>query len=58
MSRSVAVDLDQPGVADPEVVRDLVPDDVADLSGESRRIEDDGNAAQAVLDFLVEKRLV
>ena len=26
--------------------------------GESRRIEDDGNAAQAVLDFLVEKRLV
>ena len=26
--------------------------------GESRKIEDDGNAAQAVLDFLVEKRLV
>ena len=26
--------------------------------GESRKIEDDGNAAQAVLDFLAEKRLV
>src|SRR5919109_1079426 len=26
--------------------------------GESRRIEDDGNAAQAILDFLAEKRLV
>jgi electron transfer flavoprotein beta subunit len=26
--------------------------------GESRKLEDDGNAAQAVLDFLVEKRLV
>ena len=26
--------------------------------GESRKVEDDGNAAQAVLDFLVEKRLV
>jgi electron transfer flavoprotein beta subunit len=26
--------------------------------GESRKIEDDGNAAQAVLDFLVEKRLI
>ena len=26
--------------------------------GDSRRIEDDGNAAQAVLDFLVEKKLV
>src|SRR4051794_38994890 len=26
--------------------------------GDSRRIEDDGNAAQAILDFLVEKRLV
>jgi len=26
--------------------------------GESRRVEDDGNAAQAILDFLVEKRLV
>jgi electron transfer flavoprotein alpha/beta subunit len=26
--------------------------------GESRRIEDDGDAAQAVLDFLQEKRLV
>src|SRR3954451_14259311 len=28
---SVAVDLDQPLVADPEVMRDLVPDDVAHL---------------------------
>jgi electron transfer flavoprotein alpha/beta subunit len=26
--------------------------------GDSRKIEDDGNAAQAVLDFLAEKRLV
>jgi electron transfer flavoprotein beta subunit len=26
--------------------------------GESRRVEDDGSAAQAILDFLVEKRLV
>jgi electron transfer flavoprotein beta subunit len=26
--------------------------------GESRKVEDDGNAAQAILDFLVEKRLV
>jgi electron transfer flavoprotein beta subunit len=26
--------------------------------GESRRVEDDGNGAQAILDFLVEKRLV
>jgi electron transfer flavoprotein beta subunit len=26
--------------------------------GESRKIEDDGNAAQAVLEFLVEKRLI
>jgi electron transfer flavoprotein beta subunit len=26
--------------------------------GESRKIEDDGNAAQTVLDFLAEKRLV
>jgi electron transfer flavoprotein beta subunit len=26
--------------------------------GESRKIDDDGNAAQAVLDFLAEKRLV
>ena len=26
--------------------------------GDSRRIEDDGNAAQAILDFLVEKKLV
>jgi hypothetical protein len=26
--------------------------------GESKKIEDDGNAAQAVLDFLAEKRLV
>jgi electron transfer flavoprotein beta subunit len=26
--------------------------------GESRKVEDDGNAAQAMLDFLVEKRLV
>ncbi len=26
--------------------------------GQSRRIEDDGNAAQAILDFLVEKRLL
>src|SRR4051794_20432230 len=26
--------------------------------GDSRRVEDDGNAAQAILDFLVEKRLV
>ena len=26
--------------------------------GDSKKIEDDGNAAQAVLDFLAEKRLV
>jgi electron transfer flavoprotein alpha/beta subunit len=26
--------------------------------GDSRKVEDDGNAAQAVLDFLAEKRLV
>jgi electron transfer flavoprotein beta subunit len=26
--------------------------------GESRRVEDDGNAAQAILDFLAEKRLI
>ena len=26
--------------------------------GESRRIEDDGNAAQAIVDFLVEKKLI
>jgi electron transfer flavoprotein beta subunit len=26
--------------------------------GDSRKIEDDGNAAQAILDFLAEKRLV
>jgi len=26
--------------------------------GESRKIEDDGNAAQAIVDFLTEKRLI
>jgi electron transfer flavoprotein beta subunit len=26
--------------------------------GESRRIEDDGNAAQAIVDFLVEQKLI
>jgi electron transfer flavoprotein beta subunit len=26
--------------------------------GESRRVEDDGNAAEAILEFLAEKRLV
>jgi hypothetical protein len=26
--------------------------------GESRKIEDDGNAAQAIVDFLAEKRLL
>jgi len=26
--------------------------------GDARKLEDDGNAAQAILDFLVEKRLV
>jgi electron transfer flavoprotein alpha/beta subunit len=28
------------------------------VRGDSRKIEDDGNAAQAVLDFLAEKRLI
>ena len=35
---SVAVELDQPLVADPEVVRDLVEDDAADLAAEALRI--------------------
>jgi electron transfer flavoprotein beta subunit len=26
--------------------------------GESRKVDDDGNAAQAIVDFLAEKRLV
>src|SRR3954447_2528886 len=56
---SVAVDLDQPLVADPEVMCDLVPHDVAHLGGEHFRIRAVMPNERAAIDgHLVGKRCV